>query len=84
MTLPELEPKDELQDSDVEVMRERLRQAYAQHPENNLFQQVKRKFRDPAKPEDASGRWRPHPLLLLLGGLTLAAIAIFLYVSFSQ
>ncbi len=84
MTLPEVEPTDELQDSDVEAMRERLRQAYAQHPENNLFRQVKRKFRDPAKPEDVRGRWRPHPLLLLLGALTLAAIAIFLYWSFFQ
>ena len=27
MTLPELEPKDEPQDSDVEAMRERLRHA---------------------------------------------------------
>jgi len=74
--------------TDVEDMREGmradLRQIFAKDDENNLFRQLLRRLRDPVQPEDKRGRWRPHPLLLLCGVLLLVAVAIFLYVTFTN
>ncbi len=74
---------DELE-MDTAAMREKLRQAFAQDGQNNLFRQVMRTLRDPVTPETERGHWRPHPLLLVSGVLLLAAAAIFLYMTFFE
>ena len=78
----DLKASDELETTNAEAMRDKLRQAFAKGGHDNFFRQLMRTFRDPVKPETEGGRWRPHPLLLVGGVLLLAAAAIFLYMTF--
>jgi hypothetical protein len=78
----DLKASDELETTDADAMREKLRKAFAKGAHNNFFRQLMRTFRDPVTPETEHGRWRPHPLFLVGGVLLLAAAAIFLYMTF--
>lgn len=57
---------------------------YAQDPEATLRQIVRRSLADPVKPEDANGRCRVHPLVVLLSTSGAIAAAAFVYFSFFQ
>ena len=61
--------------------RNALRKLYGEDAETNLREAFLRALSDDLKPIDASGRWKPSTLLVLLGCLTLALTGIFLYFS---
>ena len=63
-------------------LREELRQMYAQDPEARILPQIRRRLADPMKPTNENGRFRPHPLALLLGTIGAIAAAVFLYFSY--
>ena len=63
-------------------MAERLTCFLAADPEESLSRGVVRAIQDPLKPLTAEGRVRINPLLLILGAISLFAIAIFLFFSF--
>jgi hypothetical protein len=73
---------DQMQGMDQSDMRKDLQQLYAQDPEARLMQIVWRSLADPVKPEDANGRFRPHPLLVLLGILGAFAATVSLYFTY--
>lgn len=83
MSLDELDQANELEYMDVEAMRDQLRQAFRDGHASALTQDITRSFEDPVQPETKRGRWRPHPLLLIWGALLIAALAIFLFTTFS-
>jgi hypothetical protein len=66
---------------DPEAIMVRLRRATQ---EEGLLLRLKRRFRDPGAPEDGRGRWRLHPLLLVLGLVFLAAAAVFIYMTLTN
>lgn len=65
-------------------MRAELRQLYATDPEARLLQVLGRSFTDPVKPESANGRFRPNPLLVVLGVLAAFVASVFLYFTYFQ
>lgn len=77
--------REESTDMDADAllhMRNRLHEACQQGPEDTLLQQITRRLRDPIRPATETGAWRPHPLLLVWGGVALMELGIFLYWSF--
>lgn len=62
-----------------EEIRAALRSVYREDPESNLQKALLRVLADDLKPVDEKGRWKPNPLLLLLGVLVCALIGVFLY-----
>ena len=65
-------------------MCENLRDLFQQDPQARILAELRRFLADPVKPQDQDGRFRPHPLLLLLsviGGLT---AAVFLYFGYTH
>lgn len=75
---------ERMQSMDQSDVREDLRQTYAQDPEARLLQIVSRSLADPVKPEAANGRFRPHPLLVLLGVIGAFVVGVFLYFTYFQ
>lgn len=73
-----------MQDIDQDEMRAELRQLYATDPEARLLQVMGRSFADPVKPESAKGRFRPDPLLVVLGVIALFVASVFLYFTYFQ
>jgi hypothetical protein len=73
-----------MQDIDQDEMRAELRQLYATDPEARLLQVMGRSFADPATPESANGRFRPDPLLVVLGVIATFVASIFLYFTYFQ
>ena len=69
---------------DQSDMRRELRQVYGRDPEARLLQVVVRSLADPVKPEDTTGRFRPHPLVMVLGILGIFAVCVCAYFTFSQ
>jgi hypothetical protein len=69
---------------DQNEMRAELQQLYATDPEARLLQVMSRSFADPVKPESANGRFRPDPLLVLLGVLAGFVASVFLYFTYCQ
>jgi hypothetical protein len=67
---------------DVERMRARLREFHEQDTENDFPTAAKRLLADPIRPEDANGRFRPHPLLVLLLTFVVIALGTFFFFSF--
>ncbi len=63
-------------------MREKLQELFKQDPEARLLIEFRRFLADPVKPQNQDGRFRPHPLLILLGFLGGLAAAGFLYFSY--
>jgi hypothetical protein len=68
-------------DSQTAQMREHLRQFYAQDPEEKLLSVILRHLEDPLRPTNAEGRFRPNPLLVLLGVIGALAAGTFLFFS---
>jgi hypothetical protein len=68
----------------VPQMHQNLRHLFEQDPEAQLLAGIRRHITDPVKPEDEDGRFRPHPILLLLGVIGALAMAVFLYFSYMQ
>jgi hypothetical protein len=66
----------------IDEMRNRLRQACAPDPEDDLLRSLMRGITDRIQPVSERDRWRPHPLLLLWAGTALFAAGVFLYCSF--
>jgi hypothetical protein len=73
-----------MQDIDQDEMRAELRQLYATEPEARLLQVMGRSFADPVKPESANGRFRPDPLLVVLGVIASFVVSVFLYFTYFQ
>ena len=63
----------------VSQMQENLRNLFQQDPEAQLLSGIRRRLADPLKPEDDKGRFRPHPLLVLLGAMASIAAGVFFY-----
>ncbi len=64
-----------------EEVRQALRQAYRHDSETNLKTALARSLADGLKPVDEKGRWKPNPLLALVGILLCALIGVFFYFS---
>jgi hypothetical protein len=73
-----------MQDIDQDEMRAELRQLYATDPEARLRQVIGRSFADPVKPESGNGRFRPDPLLVVLGVIAFFVASVFLYFTYFQ
>jgi len=73
-----------MQAMDQSDMRKELQQLYAQDPEARLVQIVWRSLADPVKPEEANGRFRPHPLLVVLSILGAFSAIVALYFTYFQ
>jgi hypothetical protein len=69
---------------DQNEMRADLQQIYAQDPEAKLVPIIGRSVADPVRPEDANGKFRPHPLLVLLGTLGVFTLSVFAYFTYFQ
>jgi hypothetical protein len=65
-----------------EKTREELQELYSQDPERSLLRNISRRLADPIKPQDESGRFRPHPLLVWLLGFGIIAGSVFVYLSY--
>jgi hypothetical protein len=63
-------------------MQENLRNLFEQDPEARLLTGIRRRLADPLNPQDENGRFRPHPLLVLLGAMGSIAAGFFLYFSY--
>ena len=70
-------------DSDVVVMRQRLDTFFAEDSERHLSSHLIRIIGDPLRPLTAKGRLRINPLLFLVGGIALLAMAAFVFFSYS-
>jgi hypothetical protein len=66
----------------VPQMQENLRNLFDQDPEARLLTGIRRRLADPLKPQDENGRFRPHPLLVLLGAMGSIAAGFFFYFSY--
>jgi hypothetical protein len=62
-------------------MQEALRIVYREDPETNLQKALATAFADDLRPIDEKGRWKPSPLLVLIGSVVLTLIAVFIYFS---
>jgi hypothetical protein len=62
-----------------EEIRTALQSLYRGDPETNLRKALLRHLADDLRPVDEKGRWKPSPLLLLLGLLACALIGVFFY-----
>jgi hypothetical protein len=69
---------------EISEMRENLRELFTQDEEARILTALWRYVADPVKPQDQNGRFRPHPLLLLLGVIVGTAVALFLYFTYAQ
>ena len=65
----------------VVEMQQALRAVYRTDSETNLQKALLTAFTDDLKPIDQKGRWRPSPLLILVGGVVLTLFAVFVYFS---
>lgn len=62
-------------------VRQSLRQIYRNDSETNLKNAFAQSLADGLKPVDDKGRWKPSPLLVLVGALLCALIGVFFYFS---
>lgn len=62
----------------VEAVHQRLDTYLAQSTEESLLGVVRRSIEDPLCPRSKNGRFRPSPIMLLLGILTALATLTFL------
>jgi hypothetical protein len=69
------------EDVQVDRMRDRLRQLYAEDEEQRISKNIRRLIEDPFKPPNSTGRVRPSSVLLLLAILVAIAAGTFLYFS---
>ena len=65
----------------VVEMQQALRAVYRTDPETNLQKALLTAFADDLKPIDQKGRWKPSPLLILVGGVVVTLFAVFVYFS---
>jgi hypothetical protein len=65
----------------VTEMQEALRILYHEDPETNLQKTLAAAFADDLGPTDEKGRWKPSPLLVLVGSVLITLIAVFIYFS---
>ncbi len=70
--------------NETSTMCESLRELFKQDPEARILARLRRYAADPVKPEDQDGRFRPHPVILLLGVIGGLATIVFLYFSYSH
>ena len=73
-----------VQQIDLSEMRQHLLEFYAQDPESDWARNAKQLLADPVKPQNEKGRFRPHPILVLLGTIALITAGTFLYFSYFQ
>jgi hypothetical protein len=66
----------------VPQMQQNLRCLFEQDPEAQLLTGIRRRLADPLKPEDENGRFRPHPLVVLLGAMGAIGAGVFFYFSY--
>ena len=65
-----------------EEMESELCQLFSRDPEARLSANLLRMIADPIRPHDANGRFRPHPLVLILGLVGAFAIVTFTYFTY--
>ena len=73
-----MEPRRYITNADVS---EALRKLYEEDAEANLQRAFLLALSDDLKPLDAKGRWRPSPVVVILGCLFFAIALIFIYFS---
>jgi hypothetical protein len=66
----------------VPQMQQNLRDLFEQDPEAQLLAGIRRRLADPLKPENEDGRFRPHPLVVLLGAMGAITAGVFFYFSY--
>lgn len=64
-----------------EEVRKALRCVYRADPETNLQAAFLRTIADPLRPVDATGRWKPNPVLILIFIISCAFLGVFLFFS---
>lgn len=64
-----------------EEVRAALNSIYREDPESNLQKAMLRWLADDLNPIDEKGRWKPSPLVLLVGVLTVSVVGVFVYFS---
>ena len=67
-----------------EEARLALRKLHAEDMESNPELALRAALADDLKPVDARGRWKPSSLVVLVGVIVFALLAIFLYFSLGQ
>ena len=63
-------------------MQQALRRVYREDPEANLQKALATAFSDDLRPIGENGRWKPSPVVVLVGSLVLILVAVFIYFSF--
>jgi hypothetical protein len=66
-----------VQQTDSNEMRQRLREFYARDAKYD-WANLKRLVADPVRPQNQKGRFRPHPVIVLLGTVVFTAVGAFL------
>jgi hypothetical protein len=74
-------PLTERRQVDVESMKAELMRLYALDPEARILTNLLRHLADPVRPRSTDGKFRPHPLLLLLGLVGITVLFTFVYFS---
>ena len=65
----------------AEQVRTALQSLYRGDTESNLAKALLESLSDGLKPVDDKGRWKPSPILILIGVLVFALSSVFLYFS---
>ncbi len=66
----------------AEEVRTALREVYRDDRETNLQKALLHVLRDRLKPLTPAGKWKANPIVILLGFLALAALAVFVFFSY--
>jgi hypothetical protein len=68
----------------IETMRERLQNYFAQEREDTILASLRHWTENPLKPRTENGGFRLNPILLLLAGLATFSAGAFLFFTFKH
>ena len=64
-----------------EEVRRALRKLHSEDTETNPEKALRAALADDLRPVDGRGRWKPSPLVVLVGVIVFALLGVFLYFS---
>ncbi len=67
-----------------EEVRLALRKLHSEDTETNQELALRAALADDLKPVDARGRWKPNPLVIMVGVIACALLGVFLYFSLGR